>query len=214
MSCHDYEQSATRWQALLNDLGLPTSRGAMPFELLQQQYATEQRVYHCLEHVLNMLDVIDTLSPFATDPGAVRLAAWFHDVVYDPAATDNEEQSAAFAARVLPELGLEPERISEVQRLILLTKEHRVEAGDGNGAVLVDADLAILGEQRLVYQGYARAIRAEYGWVPDAEYRQGRLRVLRRFLERDHIYHTPPMRQQREARARRNLAQEIDLLTK
>jgi predicted metal-dependent HD superfamily phosphohydrolase len=186
----------------------------MLFELLQQQYAREHRVYHCIEHVLNVLDVVDALSSFAGDVDAVRLAAWFHDVVYDPAAADNEAQSAALAARVLPELGLEADRIAEVQRLILLTKDHHVQPGDGNGAVLVDADLAILGEERLVYQGYARAIRAEYAWVPEEEYRQGRLRVLRSFLDRSHIYHTPPMRQQREARARRNLAQEIDSLQK
>src|SRR5690606_25384171 len=142
MSRHESEQSAARWQALLSNLGtglgIPSHRGAMLFELLQQQYATEQRVYHGLKHVLHVLDVIDTLSLFAADPGAVRLAAWFHDIVYDPtvSAGRNEEQSAAYAARVLPALGLGPERIAEIERLILLTKDHRVESGDGNGAVL------------------------------------------------------------------------------
>lgn len=216
MSTHESEQSAARWQALLSNLGLSSHRGAMLFELLQQQYATEQRVYHGLKHVLHMLDVIDTLSLFATDPGAVGLAAWFHDIVYDPTAGAgrNEEQSAAYAARVLPALGLGPKRIAEIERLILLTKDHRVESGDGNGAVLVDADLAILGEEQPLYQDYARAIRAEYAWVPDEAYSQGRLRVLRGFLNRNHIYHTPPMRQQCEARARRNLAAEINSLQK
>lgn len=48
--------------------------------------------------------------------------------------------------------------------------------------VLLDADLAIPGSSEPVYQSYARQIRQEYAWVPEAEYRQGRRRVLENFL--------------------------------
>jgi predicted metal-dependent HD superfamily phosphohydrolase len=32
---------------------------------------------------------------------AIQLAAWFHDVIYDPRAKDNEEKSAEYAVASL-----------------------------------------------------------------------------------------------------------------
>ena len=52
-----------------------------------------------------MLAHLDMLADEADDIDAVRLAAWFHDAVYEPGA-DNEEASAALAAAVLSEGGV------------------------------------------------------------------------------------------------------------
>ena len=96
-----------------------------------------------------------------------------------------------------------------MERLIHLTKAHRAQGDDGNGQVLVDADLEILGAPPGAYAAYARAIRQEYAFVGPEEYRRGRLRVLRRFLTRTHIYYTPVWQREREPQARRNLRAEI-----
>ena len=72
--------------------------------------------------------------------------------------------------------------------LIRKTKTH--DAGsDTDAQVLLDADLAILGESESVYRTYAEKIRQEYAWVPEPDYRKGRRRVLENFLSRPRIFH-------------------------
>ena len=67
-------------------------------------YGDPARRYHDLHHLAEVLGHVDTLEAVATDPVAVRLAAWFHDAVYDPKALDNEERSAALAEHELAAL--------------------------------------------------------------------------------------------------------------
>ena len=96
------------------------------------------------------------------DLGAVTMAAFFHDAVYDPRGGDNEEQSAALAERVLAELGWPAGRARP-----------RRHPGPGHrsttrpptiptAAVLLDADLAVLGSEPAAYQAYVTGVRAEY----------------------------------------------------
>ena len=42
-------------------------------------------------------------------------------------------------------------------------EQRRVEPGDANGAVLCDADLAVLASPPEAYAAYASAVREEYG---------------------------------------------------
>lgn len=74
-------------------------------ENLLVRWAEPQRRYHTTAHLTAVLDRIDTLAGYAADVHAVRLAAWFHDAVYRPDRTENEERSAALAERALPEAG-------------------------------------------------------------------------------------------------------------
>ena len=55
-------------------------------------------------------------------------------------------------------------------------------------------------------------IRQEYAWVPEEDYRQGRARILRGFLERPRIYRTAEMFERAEDRARQNLRRELESL--
>ena len=209
---HDIALQAT-WEKLLSSFGAAPDVCAATFAALERRYSGPGRVYHTLQHVADVLQWASTLAAYSTAPRAVQLAGWFHDAVYNPRRQDNEEESAAYAGRQLAASAVPAATIAEVQRLIRLSKNHQPAAGDGNGQVLADADLAILGAPPAVYDRYARAIRQEYGWLEDDPYRRGRAQVLRHFLQREHIYHTPPMRKQWEAAARRNLADELGHLT-
>ena len=93
-----------------------------------------------------------------------------------------------------------------------LTKGHAVADGDRNGAVLCDADLAILGGDAAAYGAYAEAIRQEYAEFPDEVFRPGRAAVLRGLLELPALFRTPVAVERYEARARANLAAEIAAL--
>ena len=76
----------------------------------------------------------------------------------------------------------------------------------------MDADLSILGSEQLKYNAYAQAIRQEYSWVSDAEYRIERKRVLKRFLQKDRIYFSDKAFQMLEMKARENMNTEISNL--
>lgn len=147
-------------------------------EDLVRRYSEPHRRYHTVEHLAAMLAVIDDLAADAADLDAVRYAAFFHDAVYAMDGGDNEEASARLAETTLPAMGVAPETVAEVARLVRLTGGHHPDPSDRNGAVLCDADLAILAAAPPVYAAYTAAVRAEYAHVPDDLFRPGRAAVL------------------------------------
>jgi predicted metal-dependent HD superfamily phosphohydrolase len=134
----------------------------------------------------------------------VEAAIWFHDAVYDPRGSDNESQSADLAAHVLAEGGVAGHLVERIRQLVLLTR-HLGPAPDPAGRLLCDIDLSILGREPAEFERFERAIRAEYAWVPEPEYRTARARILRGFQERELLYQTVPFRLRYEDAARRNL---------
>lgn len=179
---------------------------------LDARYGEGHRRYHTREHLIAVLDLVDELAAHATAPDAVRLAAWFHDAVYDPERADNEERSARLAARMLNDTDLGPGTVAEVGRLVRLTETHAPDPIDRNGQVLCDADLAILGSGPDRYAAYAAAVREEYAFVPDEFFNAARAEVLQGLLALPALFHTPAARERFEAAARRNIETELTLL--
>lgn len=175
-------------------------------------WAEPQRRYHTTAHLADVLARLDVLAGHAADPAAVELAAWFHDAVYRPDRSENEERSASLAERALPELGVGAARTAEVARLVRLTVTHDPAPGDTNGEALCDADLAVLAGAPEAYAAYAAAVREEYGFVPDDAFGAGRADVLRRLLALPRLFRTPYGAAHWEAPARANLATELALL--
>jgi hypothetical protein len=130
------------------------------------------------------------------------LAAYFHDAVYDPRGSGNEQRSAVLAEQVLRPLGAPAGLTTEVVRLVRLTTAHDPAPDDHAGALLCDADLAVLAADGPRYAAYAADVRAEYAHVDDAAFRLGRSAVLRALLERPSLYATATGRGRWEARAR------------
>jgi predicted metal-dependent HD superfamily phosphohydrolase len=195
------------WAALAGDS--PTSR--TEWAALVAAWSEPHRRYHDLNHLAAVLGLVDELAAAAVDPDAVRLAAWYHDVVYDPTRDDNEQVSAERARAGLR--GLVPdERREEVGRLVLLTAGHDPDPGDADGAVLCDADLAVLASEPARYAVYASAVREEYGHLSDAEFTAGRIAVLERLLALPELYRVPTVAAEWTPRARANLTAELALL--
>jgi predicted metal-dependent HD superfamily phosphohydrolase len=209
-----------KWQQCWTDRSLQSEVDLL-FRLLVNAYSKpdslperlRQRHYHNLHHIHQVLTTIERFNLELQNPTAVRLAAWFHDFVYDSQASDNEFQSAKLARELLTELNLSPEIIDRTQQLILATKGHQIDPNDIDRCIFLDADLAILGTSPTQYQDYARSIRQEYSWVPDAEYQAGRIKVLQSFLQRDRLYCTDLLFDELESIARTNMQQEIILLS-
>ncbi|RII11679.1 hypothetical protein DSC45_27600 [Streptomyces sp. YIM 130001] len=181
-------------------------------ENLLARWAEPQRKYHTTEHLAAVLGHVDTLAQHADAPDLVRLAAWFHDAVYLPERSENEERSASIAERALHEAGLAPEAVAEVARLVRLTVTHDPAEGDTDGEVLCDADLAILASSPDDYAAYAAAVRVEYGFVPDDAFAVGRAGVLRQLLDLPRLFRTPYGAEHWEGPARHNLATELRLI--
>ncbi|QBJ91100.1 hypothetical protein D0Z67_12855 [Streptomyces seoulensis] len=177
------------------------------------RWAEPQRRYHTLAHLTAVLDRVDTLAEYADDPDLVRLAAWFHDAVYLPDRSENEERSARLAERALTEAGVPVAKVAEVARLVRLTVGHDPAGDDRNGQVLCDADLAILASAPAAYAAYTAEIREEYHFVPGDAFREGRSAVLRQLLSLPRLFHTPYGSEHWEATARWNLAGELEMLS-
>ncbi|MGV9354366.1 HD domain-containing protein [Streptomyces misionensis] len=180
---------------------------------LLARWQEPQRRYHTLAHLTAVLDHVDTLAPYAADPDVVRLAAWFHDAVYLPERSENEERSARLAERALPEAGVPQAKTAEVARLVRLTVTHDPAGDDRDGQVLCDADLAILAAPPSAYAAYTAEVREEYHFVPNDAFHQGRSDVLRQLLALPRLFHTPYGRERWEATARYNLAAELEMLS-
>ncbi|MER7897182.1 hypothetical protein ABTX62_13960 [Streptomyces sp. NPDC096046] len=180
---------------------------------LLTRWQEPQRRYHTAEHLTAVLDRVDLLERYARDPDAVRLAAWFHDAVYLPDRSENEERSARLAERALAEAGLPDARTAEVARLVRLTVTHDPADDDPDGQVLCDADLAILASPPSAYAAYTTAVREEYHFVPNDAFRTGRAAVLRQLLDLPRLFRTPYGASEWEATARHNLTAELEMLS-
>ncbi|KUM72347.1 HD domain-containing protein [Streptomyces curacoi] len=182
-------------------------------EELLRRWSEPQRRYHTVEHLAAVLGHIDVLEEYADDVVAVRLAAWFHDAVYLPERSTNEERSARLAERALPEAGVPAERTAEVARLVRLTTSHDPAPDDRDGQVLCDADLAILAAPPSAYAAYTAAVREEYHFVPNDAFREGRSAILRQLLSLPSLFRTPYGQEKWEATARYNLSAELEMLS-
>jgi len=180
----------------------------MTHDDLVAAYTAPNRHYHNLHHIedcLGLLAGVDGLS--AAERDILTQAIWWHDVVYDPTRSDNEELSAQLA-----EQHVAAEIRDDVGRLIRLTQSHRIEAGDRLGAILISIDLSILGAEPSRYDAYAAAIRREFAHVPDGDYRAGRSAVLRRFAAQPVIFPDPAFARTHDRQSRDNLARELATL--
>ncbi|MFB7612827.1 hypothetical protein [Kitasatospora sp. NPDC056181] len=201
----------TAWTALLHRCGTDTDPEPAGRELLRR-WTEPQRRYHTADHLRAVLDQVDALAGHAESADTVRLAVWFHDAVYRPDRSENEERSAALAVLALTGAGLPEQQTAEVARLVRLTVTHHPEPGDRDGEVLCDADLAVLGGSPEAYAAYAAAVREEYAFVPEPDFRAGRAAVLRQLLALPALYRTPTAHARFDAPARANLAAELGRL--
>ena len=171
------------------------------------RYDEPHRRYHDRRHLDRVVADVERLLPTVEvpDADAVRLAALFHDAVYDPRSDTNEEDSAALAAELLKDLE-PPGRVAHVRRLVLATARHSPAYADEG--VLLDADLAVLAAPRRQYAAYAAAVRQEFAHVDDEAWRTGRSGVLRSLLGLPRLFTTPTMLAL-EVPARENLGSEL-----
>jgi predicted metal-dependent HD superfamily phosphohydrolase len=196
-----------RWTRACMEVGVAPDES--DYRRVRRSWNSMSRHYHTLTHLDACLREFDGARDLATRAGEVELALWFHDAIYRSWRRDNEEQSAALAARVLRAASIEC--VERIRQLVLATS-HREEGFAGDTALVVDIDLSILGRPPEIYAQFERAIRREYWWVSRAKYVAGRRAVLQKFLGRRAIYQHDRFYAQYEKQARANLEAESERL--
>jgi predicted metal-dependent HD superfamily phosphohydrolase len=203
------EQS--EWWDLCDRLSKYLEGDAEWFGKIVQHYAESHRRYHNQEHIVHCLAEYRAAPRLTENSAEVELALWLHDVIYDPRRGDNEEQSAEFARQLCRDVRACDLVERRVVDLILVTK-HSATPVNAGARLVVDIDLAILGQDEERFWRYEREVREEYGFVPAEVFRVKRAEILEKFLERERIYTTEFFIGKYEERARENLRKSIAAL--
>lgn len=184
---------------------------------LGARYAEPHRRYHGSGHVRAVVRDVAILAGELRLPAEERavltIAAAAHDVVYAGRPGDDERRSASWARAWLARAGVGEAHVMRVGDLVLATAAHVASPDDPAAWPLLDADLAILGADPPEYDRYRLAVREEYAALDEPAWRAGRTAVMSGLLARDPLYGTRAGRRRWEARARANIARELDSLT-
>lgn len=166
------------------------------------------RYYHTLSHLETGLKIYSSL--FSTPLNPIEFFAWaYHDSVYDPTRSDNEENSAIIWWRDAHTLGFSLAEADKGASLILATDLSMEPL-----SVINDMDLAELGASPEKFDANSEKIRKEYQWVEPEVWRKGRIAVLTQLLKRGNkLYITKPFVDKFTNQAQENLKRAIDNLS-
>ncbi|MDT8903660.1 hypothetical protein [Anaeroselena agilis] len=193
-----------RWAALAARIGGCTDAAREVYEAVAGAYGSGARFYHGFEHLRCCLAELDVAAGYAADPDTLEYALWLHDLVCEPGSTANETLSAAAGHFFAGRLGAPPTFADRAATLILATRHDRPPV-DGDTALLLDIDLAVLGDPWPAFAAYEAGVRREYAYVAAPLYARRRRAFLRLLLARDGIFHSAFFRERCEGQARRNL---------
>jgi predicted metal-dependent HD superfamily phosphohydrolase len=175
---------------------------------LYLRYQEPHRHYHNFTHIENGLAEFEKFFGESTPSKAGidrdTFFAWaYHDAVYDPKASDNEERSARLFIGDSKALGFDMEEADKIAMAILSTTH----SGEPN--IVTDMDLAGFGQPWEQFKHNTELIRKEYDFVDEASWRAGRAAVLKQFLARDPLYATPQFAAAYTTKAQENLRRAI-----
>ena len=171
------------------------------------------RRYHGVRHVTWVVRHVHELATevAVADLGAVVVAAFFHDAVYDPRPPTTRSRAPRWPSGCSPSSAGTRPAGRRSATLVRATAAHAA-TDDADTAVLLDADLAVLGAEPAAYQAYVTGVRAEYAHVDADDVARRPGRVLRDLLAHRPLYATAPGRARWEAGPRANMAAELAAL--
>jgi predicted metal-dependent HD superfamily phosphohydrolase len=201
-----------RWYHLFSGFTSSTNRSVDEvWNQITKSYGAPERKYHNLEHLQEMFEEFDRIEEEISQPDAVALAIFFHDVYYDPTGNRNEEESAALAEEILSDFNFDQRLIKEVKSLILASKTGSFPI-NSDQQFMVDIDRSILGKSPDKYANYRNQIRQEYSLYPEKAFLIGRKHFIRSLLGNASIYLTAPFKERLEKQAIKNLTEELNTI--
>lgn len=181
--------------------------------ILEEYYSAKGRYYHNLKHIENCLCEFREIEEYITDYRSALIALLFHDVVYDPKASQalaNEKASWELAKKVC--------RLNETTDAAI--KSHILHSSHcfssdkySDTDYICDIDMAILGYSEAEFYQYEANIHREYGFLSSTEYKTGRIQFLQNILNCTAIYKTRYFYNKYEVKARANIERLITELS-
>ena len=195
------------WFQFSDQLELSFQKSEKIYQILLTAYTEPQRHYHTVQHIVECIALFQQVKSDIRKPELVEMAIWFHDVIYDPRAKNNEFKSAEMMKDVC--FGIfDLNEIETIYEWILATQKHEA-THDNDLCYLLDIDLSILSASKNRFLEYEIQIRNEYAFVEHKMYKQKRVEVLQYFYMMDSIYKTSFFREMSEVKAKDNLIKYI-----
>lgn len=207
----------TQWSALVQSVGGNLPLVDSEFAKMVQTYQSgESRSYHNLVHIGKVDEMLNKYRHLAQNFVALKFAGDGHDVIYIPGSATNEEDSASYMEKSMFKLGIPDALITETERIILLTKDHKTADNDTDGKLMIDADFVILASSKDEYDAYAQDIWQEYvgsGRVSEEAFKRRRRDLIKGWFKQDRLFLTDEIREQLQPLAKENLQRELARLT-
>ncbi|MGZ8946011.1 MAG: HD domain-containing protein, partial [Methylococcaceae bacterium] len=155
---------------------------------LLQRYSKPDLNYHNMSHLIQCLEELDMALHLIPHPDAVEMALWYHDAVYIPGRTDNEQKSAELFLNDATAC-FSNDFKSKVEKLILATT-HRDAPRNDDECFIVDIDLSSFGSDWGDFLADSLNLREERIDLSDSAYFEAHTRFLKLLLARKRIFYT------------------------
>lgn len=143
-------------------------------EAILERWREPHRKYHGISHLEDLLSQIERRrSEFSEEEfEMLSIAALFHDAIYDPTSSMNEEESAQLL------LGFSDGRkeVMDICQMIMETKSHMGSSQISEKFCQMDMDIVNRNLDDLL--AWEEGIRYEYSIFPKEEYKSGRIKFL------------------------------------
>jgi predicted metal-dependent HD superfamily phosphohydrolase len=173
-------------------------------------YSESGRHYHTPRHIEHCLIQFDLSSAEMDDADAVEMAIWFHDLIFDAQAPDNELQSARRFVELAGD-SMDEDFKSRVYDLIMATAPPRMPKTTDQEYML-DIDLSSFGLPWADMLRDSIAVRRESADLSDADFFPGQRAFLESLVNREHFYFTEYFRSRIEETARSNINRYLENL--
>jgi predicted metal-dependent HD superfamily phosphohydrolase len=194
------------WNRCQTGDGAGADAGAV-FDEVQAYYSEPGRHYHTPNHIDHCIRQFDLAVTEMDDADAVEMAIWFHDLVFENDANDNELQSARRFAELADE-SMDAGFKSRVYDLIMATAPPR-QAKTNDEGFMLDIDLSSFGLPWDDFVRDSQAVRQESPQLSDAEFFPGQRAFLESLVNREHFYFTEFFRSRIEDTARDNIRRHL-----
>jgi predicted metal-dependent HD superfamily phosphohydrolase len=142
-------------------------------------------------------------------PEQVEMAIWFHDIINQPGAADNEQRSAEYFRKLIGDRA-DPAFVNAVVQLIMATT-HQSAPVEHDQQFICDIDLASFGCPWECFMRDSSAVKAEFTGTEE-EYYRGKKAFLQQMLNRPRIFLTDFFNERYEQQARENIVRLLELV--